>query len=96
MAINKFEPEATEAIGTNGKGGNQPFTLREPLHAVGERQQIARAIRQPHQQACAQPEHHQAVGVGGKEKAEPQQNTGRHRDAPDAKAFLQFTGDGRG
>ena len=34
VAIDKFKTEAAKAISANREGGNQTFTLREPLHAV--------------------------------------------------------------
>ena len=58
VGINEFEPQAAETIGANGEGGDQPFTFREPFHAVRQGQQVTGAVRQPHQHARAQPQHH--------------------------------------
>ena len=96
MGINEFEPQAAEPIGTNGESRDQPFTLREPLHAVRQGKQIAGAVRQPHQHARAQPQHHQAVGVRGQEEAQTEQDPGGHGHTLNAKAFLQLSGDRRG
>ncbi|MNI64858.1 hypothetical protein D3C73_1203270 [compost metagenome] len=37
MSVDKLEAEAAEAIRADSKSRNQPFTLREPFYAVGQR-----------------------------------------------------------
>lgn len=56
------------------EGGDQPFTFREPFHAVRQGQQVTGAVRQPIQHARAQPQHHQAAGVRGQEEAQAEQD----------------------
>ena len=36
LAVDEFKTEAAKTVRTDGKGGNQPFTLREPFYTVGK------------------------------------------------------------
>ncbi len=96
MRIDEFEPEAAQAIRTNGKCGDKSFTLREPLHAVRQRQQVACAVRQPHQHSGAQPQHHQVVRMCRQEETHAQQDPGGHGHTLHAEALLKFARHGRG